>query len=181
MFHLHIMKIRSALPTDASAITDIHNSSFYGRFRNDANESEVQRYLGELDEAYFSSLIVAQSAVIFVAEEGENIVGFAQLNPEKPSIHLSLSGLKLERLYVYPEQKRKGIGRALMNRCLDYRTQASVDLLWLQVLSSNIEAVQLYEQLGFSTFTKSPGKFEADEAEDFWMQDALSAARWQHN
>lgn len=175
------MKIRSAVPTDASAITDIHNASFFSRFRSDANESEVQRYLGELDEAYFSALITARSAVIFVAEEAENIVGFAQLNPEKPSMHLKLSGLKLERLYIDPQQKRKGIGRALMNRCFDHRKQASVDLLWLQVLSSNIEAVRLYEQLGFSTFTMSPGKFKADQAEDLWMQDALSATRWQHN
>ena len=51
---------------------------------------------------------------------------------------------------VHPEARRRGIGRALLEACIGLaRGRRAARLLTLSVTSSSVEAVRLYESVGF--------------------------------
>ena len=51
---------------------------------------------------------------------------------------------------VHPDFRRKGIGRQLTNRGIEYARQKGAPAVWLQVREENLPAVDLYRNLGFS-------------------------------
>lgn len=54
-------------------------------------------------------------------------------------------------VYVKPEYRRRGIGRALMQKAEQWAKDRGDRRLGLQVFDDNIAAVHLYETLGFTT------------------------------
>ncbi len=54
-------------------------------------------------------------------------------------------------LYVLPEHRRRGIGKALMQYAQNWATQRGDRLISLQVFTSNTAALSLYNQLGYET------------------------------
>jgi ribosomal protein S18 acetylase RimI-like enzyme len=58
----------------------------------------------------------------FVAEVGETVAGFCQLN-------LQAAPVELEHLWVQPEFMGQGVGRALLLRCLAHLAEAGVEVL----------------------------------------------------
>ena len=52
-------------------------------------------------------------------------------------------------LYVKPEFRRIGIGRALLNYALNILEKRGVEIVQLNVMSGNIPAISLYENTGF--------------------------------
>lgn len=54
-------------------------------------------------------------------------------------------------LYVVPEHRRRGVGKALMEYAQTWARARGDKQIGLQVFSSNIPALNLYNQLGFQT------------------------------
>lgn len=54
-------------------------------------------------------------------------------------------------LYVVPEHRRRGVGRALMEYAQTWARARGDKQIGLQVFSSNTPALNLYNQLGFQT------------------------------
>ncbi|WP_442944270.1 GNAT family N-acetyltransferase [Nostoc sp.] len=65
-------------------------------------------------------------------------------------------------LYVVPEHRRRGIGRALMRYVENWAIQRGDRQIGLQVFQSNKPALNLYNQLGYQT-------------QSLWMVKFLSA------
>lgn len=59
----------------------------------------------------------------------------------------------LANVAVHPDHRRKGIGRALVEACIEEAGTLKCRLLILQVKPTNSEARELYERLGFSVMT----------------------------
>ena len=54
-------------------------------------------------------------------------------------------------LYVVPEHRRRGVGKALMKYVENWATQRGDRQIGLQVFQSNSAALNLYNQLGYQT------------------------------
>lgn len=67
-------------------------------------------------------------------------------------------------LYVVPEHRRRGIGRALMRYVENWAIQRGDRQIGLQVFQSNKPALNLYNQLGYQT-------------QSLWMVKFLSAEK----
>ncbi|MGF2038311.1 MAG: GNAT family N-acetyltransferase [Nostoc sp. CmiVER01] len=67
-------------------------------------------------------------------------------------------------LYVVPEHRRRGIGRALMRYVENWAIQRGDRQIGLQVFQSNKSALNLYNQLGYQT-------------QSLWMVKFLSAEK----
>lgn len=50
---------------------------------------------------------------------------------------------------VIPDYRGKGIGKELMNACMDLYKQEGVDCLMLEAISENTKAIKLYEKIGY--------------------------------
>ena len=54
-------------------------------------------------------------------------------------------------LYVMPEYRQQGIGKALMNQAILYAKNKGDQKIGLQVFTHNQQALNLYQNLGFQT------------------------------
>jgi ribosomal-protein-alanine N-acetyltransferase len=58
--------------------------------------------------------------------------------------------IEILHLSVHPDERRKKIAHRLLNLCLDYAKNHAMAAIWLEVRASNVAAIALYQQMGFT-------------------------------
>jgi ribosomal protein S18 acetylase RimI-like enzyme len=92
---------------------------------------------------------------ITVLLAGEPAAGFALLRL-RPSLWAKAADAYLEELYVVPEQRRRGIGRALLEQAIEAARQAGANHFELTTGETDTEARALYESRGFTNREGAP-------------------------
>lgn len=132
--------IQPATPDDVAVIVQlIRELAEYERAPNDAIATEEG-----LREVLFGD---APSAQVLLAREGETAVGFA-VYFFNFSTWLGRPGLYLEDLFVRPELRGKGYGRALLERLAGIAHERGCGRMEWAVLDWNEPAIQFYRKLG---------------------------------
>jgi len=96
--------------------------------------------------AAMSSAYEAPVAAYFVAELDGEIVGGAGVGPllgAEPHV------CELRKMYLLPAARGRGIGRTLLEACLDAARQAGYQDCYLETLAQMDRARDLYESFGF--------------------------------
>jgi ribosomal protein S18 acetylase RimI-like enzyme len=75
-------------------------------------------------------------------------VGFVQLYPVFSSVALMRQWI-LNDLYVVPEARKLGVGRALTERARELAEATRANCLTLETAAENLPAQRLYESLGW--------------------------------
>ena len=83
----------------------------------------------------------------FVWLEGDHVVGTASVR----RLHSLNSGWLVSNVAVHPDWQGRGIGRALLEACLNFAKDQGGTWAVLQARDSNSSARSLYESLGFQT------------------------------
>jgi RimJ/RimL family protein N-acetyltransferase len=98
------------------------------------------------ERRYLRAIRRYRDAAVFVAEADEGIVGRLSLgrDPHPASRHVADLGLM-----VAAQARRRGIGRALLERAVDWASEVGVRKLELHVFPHNEAAIALYERFGF--------------------------------
>jgi GNAT superfamily N-acetyltransferase len=86
-------------------------------------------------------------AETLLAVDGSDVIGFA-LFFHSFSTFLARPGIYLEDLFVVPEQRGRGIGRALLGRLAQIAVERGCGRLEWAVLDWNRDAIGFYERLG---------------------------------
>jgi len=86
-------------------------------------------------------------SVIFVAENEDKLVGFIQMYPTFSSVSM-MKDMIMNDLYVFPEFRKKGIGKALLETAKKFSTDNDYKGLWVETANDN-PARSLYEHLGW--------------------------------
>ena len=110
-------------------------------------------------------LFQQQQGVYHVAVFNELVVGGAGI------IHttgLAADTCELVKLYLSPEVRGKGIGKALMERCIDAAKKAGYKKVYLETMPELIAAIPMYEQFGFTYLTGPLGN-SGHTGCDIWM------------
>lgn len=99
------------------------------------------------DAAFFGERTAP--ADVLVAETGGVIAGFAALGR---SVHLASHShvLEIRGLAVHPACQRGGVGRRLVEACIEQARSRGARKLSLRVLGDNVAARLLYESCGFT-------------------------------
>jgi ribosomal protein S18 acetylase RimI-like enzyme len=100
----------------------------------------VKRY--EIDEVFAEW---ASWEVGWVAEEDGVVRGFATVEYEAWN-----GRLNLWFLYIAPQWRRRGVGRALIERVEARGREVGASHVWLETSSANVPGVRAYERLGFA-------------------------------
>ena len=94
---------------------------------------------------------------VFVAQDGADLVGSAQLHPN----YGPASRIANASFIVDPDRSGQGIGRALVIHTLDVARDVGYRaMVFNAVVETNLNAVHLYETLGFSILTTVPEAFD---------------------
>lgn len=83
--------------------------------------------------------------------------------------------IHITNLAVHPDWRRQGLARALLGSVLEDAPRRGVRLVFLEVRPSNVEALGLYESLGFSVIGRRKGYY-FDTGEDALVMEARLGA-----
>ena len=136
--------VRAAGPPDASALVELAQQV----------GAEPEGWLiaddswrGVADERrYLKAIRRHPHAAVFVAEEDGKIIGRLSIarDPHPGSYHVADLGLM-----VVASHRRRGVGRALLQRAVEWAAESRVRKLELHVFPHNAPAIALYESFGF--------------------------------
>jgi GNAT superfamily N-acetyltransferase len=125
--------IRTATPTDAPRLDDLHAASVRALCAGHYSPEIIDGWL--LDRTPDGYLPPIGRGAIFVAELSGEIVGFGETAPGT-----------VVAIYVDPARTRRGVGRCLLLRALDRaRDDGSASV----VVESTLNASPFYQQHGF--------------------------------
>jgi RimJ/RimL family protein N-acetyltransferase len=137
-------EIREAEPGDAAALVELAR----------AVGAEPEGWLLATEEwrspaaerRYLRAVRRSPHAAVFVAEAPEGLVGRLSVSrdPHPSSHHVADLGLM-----VAASHRRLGIGRALLDRTVDWAREHGIEKLELHVFPHNEPAIALYESFGF--------------------------------
>lgn len=133
------MEIRQALPEDVPQILDF----IRGIARYEKMENEVVATEALLHEWLFEK----QVAEVVFAEEAGRPVGFA-LYFYNFSTFVGRAGIYLEDLYVYPEHRGKGYGKALFMHLVQTAVQRGCGRMEWVCLDWNQPSIDFYRSMG---------------------------------
>ena len=134
-----LLHIRPAVPTDSETIFGlIYTLAIYEKL-----ESDVVTTHEELREQIFEN----KYAEVLIAEENDIPVGFA-LYFYNFSTFLGKPGLYLEDLFVEPEHRGKGYGKALLVELAKIAKEKNCGRMEWSVLDWNTPSIEFYKSLG---------------------------------
>ena len=107
------------------------------------------------------------SSVLFVAVVGGRIVGQADVHPGRPpkETHVGTISIAIREGY-----REVGLGRALMERILEWMQDREFRKACLQVFSTNSRAIALYKALGFEVEGVRKRQYRI---RDDWVDDVM--------
>ena len=134
-----VHEVLQATPADVGEIAPLFDlyRQFYGK---PPNEEAARRFL-------FARLS-KQESVVFYSRQQDSAVAFLQLYPVFSSVNLSRQWI-LNDLYVRPEARQHGYGRALVERAHRLAEETQANSLMLETAATNEVAQRLYESLGW--------------------------------
>lgn len=115
-----------------------------GLARYEKLEHEVVMTEEKLKDSLFGERRYAET---LIAEEDGEPVGFA-LFFHNYSTFLAQPGIYLEDLFVLPERRGGGVGRALLEKLAELALERGCGRLEWAVLDWNVDAIRFYERLG---------------------------------
>lgn len=136
---MNTMTFRQATLADLERVVPLFDAyrQFYG-------------YPGDMDaaRAYLRERLEGNEAVIFLALQGDEAIGFTLLYPGFSSLSLARNHL-LNDLFVAPGWRKKGIGAGLIQAAIAHAREVGAKSLSLSTARTNTTAQSLYESLGW--------------------------------
>lgn len=155
------IRIRRATPADEAAIDQwqqsLENLEEYLHLAGDElrdAEAVRQRYLNWLRLPREKKVLRGWERIDLVAvEEGGAICGYAVLNFGMTDQLTGLPEAYVSELHVWPEYRKRGVAKGLLEMAEAYAVQRGVQHLCMHVAVSNAPALQLYKSIGFQEET----------------------------
>jgi ribosomal protein S18 acetylase RimI-like enzyme len=167
--------IRSATEKDAELIADLSRQTFYETFAADNTKENMDKFMNEqftreklIDE-------VNQPWHIFLlAFVHDEPVGYVKLR--EGSVPPGLFGracIEIARIYSVTKMIGKGVGKKLMQTCIDIGVDKGKETVWLGVWEKNKTAIEFYTQWGFEKFGEQKFLLGDDLQTDWLMKKEL--------
>ena len=90
--------------------------------------------------------LLKSGAPMVVAADGDEIVGWCDINPLTHEVFRHRGGLGMG---LWPAYRRQGLGKRLLEAALAAAREHGLERVDLQVYAKNIAAIRLYEKAGF--------------------------------
>lgn len=133
------MKIYEATKADLEGVADIFNA--YRMFYEQQEDRKAARQ-------FIENRLCEKDAVIFIAKDQLDYIGFMQLYPTYSSISMKRAWI-LNDLYVVDTARRRGVAQSLINEAIALCKKTDAAYLTLETAATNEKAKKLYEKNGF--------------------------------
>jgi len=148
------MILRPISLADLDALVTLSRRAFTDAFGHLYSAEDLAAFLDTYRApSKFAAAIADPDSMIFLADQGEEIVGYCTVQfgkgfadrPEPRPTNPCMLG----QLYCSREATGKGIGAALLERAIDASRARGCDAMQLSVYSENFGAQRFYQRYGF--------------------------------
>jgi GNAT superfamily N-acetyltransferase len=145
------IRIRIAGHDDNELLALLGARTFRDTFGPDNTAEDMAVYLAQaFSPGRQAAELADPGTTCLIAEVEEEPVGYARLR-EGPAPDCIPPGRPAEivRFYSVADWIGRGVGAALMERCLEHARQRGCDIVWLDVWEQNSRAIAFYRRWGF--------------------------------
>ncbi|WP_166437282.1 GNAT family N-acetyltransferase [Niastella caeni] len=169
------IRIKEATTADAALIADLSRQTFYDAFAAENTAADMDKFLNErFTRQKLMEEVGAAGNTFLLAYDGDEVVGYARMR-ETASPILTEEGpaIELARLYAVQKSIGKGVGKALMQHCVNFAQQRGARIIWLGVWENNQRAIAFYTKWGFEKFSEHVFMLGNDAQTDWLMKKML--------
>ena len=172
-----MINIRFATTDDAELIADLSRQTFYETFTASNTKENMDKFMNETftKEALMKE-VGEQDNILFLAYDGNEPVGYVRMREEevRPEFD-SKPSVEIARIYAVQSSIGKGVGKALMQKCIEIAIDKKKDIIWLGVWELNQRAIAFYTKWGFEKFGTHVFMLGTDAQTDWLMKKRLSS------
>lgn len=103
---------------------------------------------GESGKEYFTQLVDREDTLCLIAQDNLKNIGYLAAGPKKIDYRNSKYA-EIENMGVTQEYRSKGIGKLLMEKCLEWAKSNGYEKLFVTSYIANNSAVDFYKKSGF--------------------------------
>lgn len=164
--------IREATQEDAALIADLSRQTFYETFAAQNTTADMEKFMSEqFTRSALMAEVGAPGNTFLLAYSNDEVAGYARLR-ENPGAVMDDS-LEIARLYAATAMIGKGVGKVLMQACIDLAYAKKKQRLWLGVWEKNDRAIRFYTTWGFEKVGEHDFVLGSDVQRDWIMQKTL--------
>jgi len=167
------LKLIHADASHASVLAKLALDTFCESFEKVNNPEDFWAYVNEaFQEAKIEEELNEPGSLYILAYVNDELAGYARIR-QSSEVNEKFPGKKtieLQRIYAGQKFIGKGVGKALMNYCLEQAKKQNAEILWLGVWEHNQRAQQFYKKLGFETFSSHVFMLGKDAQTDILMK-----------
>jgi diamine N-acetyltransferase len=175
------VKIRRCTSADVGTIAALGARLFIEAYGPSHPEPDRSEYIARAySQETIAQAIEREGSTVFMAEdETGEAIGYAHiyLTDEIPAGVEGTRAAEILRFYVDGAQQGKGVGAALMLRCLDEAASLGAEVVWLQTWSQASWAVGFYQRMGFSIVGEKPFYFGQRVDRDYLLARRINRRR----
>jgi GNAT superfamily N-acetyltransferase len=168
--------IRHATAADASELSHLAARTFRATYLQANDPQLVETYIAEHHSVAIQLSELGDERLIYLVAEVEGrLAGFALLRTDQS--HPDVVGthpMRLARIYVDASHLGRGLGSALMERCITECRARGHDVIWLGVWERNESAMGFYERWGFGRVGTELFDVGGDEQRDTILMLAIT-------
>jgi ribosomal protein S18 acetylase RimI-like enzyme len=171
--------IKRAGPDDNLLLARLGQQTFYDSYAADNEPENTAAYVfANFSPEKQAAELADPNTVFFIAEMGDQVIGYTQLREgPTPAPVQGDRVVEIVRIYSRREWIGRGVGRALMEACLNEAARRRCDAVWLGVWTQNPRAIAFYRKWGFEEVGRQIFRVGNDEQTDLVMQRRTGRAR----
>jgi ribosomal protein S18 acetylase RimI-like enzyme len=169
------LSIRRASTEDAESLAELGARTFAETFAADNSPEDMAAYTAaSFSLEALTAELTDPLSIFFIAEIDGSAAGYAKLHPgEVPESVGEEKSIELVRLYVARAWLGRGVGPALMRRCLAEARERGFQTIWLGVWERNYRAQAFYRKWDFHEVGEHIFQLGSDPQRDVVMRRAV--------
>ncbi len=168
--------IRTADEDDAELIADLSRRTFFETFAVQNTKENMKKFMEEqFSREQLMEQVSEPGNIFLLAFMDDQPAGYARLKEsENPAALGNVNSLEISRIYVVNTAIGTGIGKAMMNECIQFAIDRKKEVIWLGVWEHNTRAISFYKKFGFSKFATHVFMLGDDPQTDWLMKKELN-------
>jgi diamine N-acetyltransferase len=143
--------LRECQPGDEAILSLLGTATFLESFADLMNGPDILLHCSRQHSAEkYRTWLGANNAAVCVVEVNRAPVGYAVMCPPDLPVAPEEGDIELKRIYLFHRFQSRGMGRALMQWCIEQAEERGARRMLLGVHQGNAQALAFYERHGFT-------------------------------
>lgn len=167
--------IRKADIKDVDLITEISRQTFIETYAAYNSRENMDNFLDEsISKDVLIKEVGAPENYFFLVFENDTPVGYMKLREgNSPGELTGINAIEIARIYAVKSSIGKGVGKLMIQECINIAVSKKKELIWLGVWEHNKRAFDFYTKWGFEKFSSYVFKLGNENQTDWLMRKIL--------